>query len=72
MPDTDIPVRSLRERLEEERLTAIEALAKHSADQLPADLLRHVAELHLALSAVADEIDRHAVKVGYGAEEPLA
>ncbi len=72
MPDTDIPVRSLRERLEEERLTAIEALAKHSADQLPADLLRHVAELHLALSAVADEIDRRAVKVGYGAEEPLA
>lgn len=71
MPDTDTPVRSLRQRLEEERLSAIDALANHPADTLPADLLRHVADIHLALSAVVDEIDRHAVKVGYGAEEPL-
>jgi hypothetical protein len=71
MLDTDTPVRSLRQRLEEERLVAIDALAKHPEDRLPADLLRHVAELHLALSAVVDEIDRHAVKVGYGGEEPL-
>lgn len=72
MPDSDIPVRSLRERLEEERLKAVEALASHSADPLPADLQRRVGELHLALSAVADEIDRHAVKLGYGGEASRA
>lgn len=72
MPDSDIPVRSLRERLEEERLKAVEALASHSADPLPADLQRRVGELHLALSAVTDEINRHAVEVGYGGEETLA
>jgi hypothetical protein len=67
------PVHLLRDRLETARVKAIEALASQdcAVDRLPANLLSEVAELHVVLMAVREEIERHEPREGYGSERPL-
>jgi len=60
----------LREKLEDARLKAVETLAA-KADALPADSLRELSTLHLALTAVRQEISEHGAKAGWGSEEAL-
>ncbi len=74
MAEVRTPVHDLRNRLEAARLDAIRRLASQGTppDGLPADALRHVADLHAVLMAVRDEIERHGPHLGYGGEQPLA
>ena len=66
------PVHALGAKLEAARLRAIEDLASASdADALPAEALRHIADLHLALMAVRGEIAAHEVRLGGGGERGL-
>ena len=73
MTEPRMPVHDLRDRLETARLKAIELLASQDApvEELPADVLRHVADLHIVLTAVREEIERHETHLGYGNERSL-
>jgi len=63
------PVHTLRTRLEADRLKLIERLA---ADGTPSDeALRGLASLQTALAAVREEIEMHAVKLGWGSKTGL-
>lgn len=74
MPEVRTPVHDLRDRLEAARLKAIELLASQDTpvEQIPADMLRRIADLHTVLTAVRDEIERHEPRLGRGDERPLA
>jgi hypothetical protein len=65
-----LPIHDLLAYLETTRLKAIEELAE-KAGAPPADALQRIAILQAALTAVREEIEAHAVKVGSGAETPL-
>ncbi len=73
MTEPRTPVHDLRDRLEAERLKAIELLASQDTPpgEIPADVLRRVADLHTVLTAVRDEIAQHEPRLGYGDERPL-
>jgi hypothetical protein len=73
MSDATHPIHQLRDRLVEARLAAIQALAGQeiSVASPSSDQMRRVAELHLVLTAVRDEIDRHEVSLGHSSEKPL-
>jgi hypothetical protein len=60
----------LREKLEDARLKAVEALAA-KAENLSAASLQELTTLHLALTAVRQEISEHGAKAGWGSEEAL-
>ena len=63
------PVHALRTKLEAERLKLIEKLA---ADGTPSDeALRGLANLQTALTAVREEMEMHAVKLGWGSKAGL-
>lgn len=63
------PVHDLLDRLQAARLKAVEMLA--AAGEPSAEALRAIAHLQIALMAVREEIEAHAVKIGGGGEEPL-
>ena len=73
MAEPRTPVHELRDRLEAANLKAIERLASQGTplDEVPADVLRHVADLHTVLVAVRDEIERQEPRMGHGSERPL-
>ena len=73
MSDAKHPIHRLRDRLVAARLAAIEALAGQEVSEAApvSDQMRRVAELHLVLTAVRDEIVRHEVTLGHDSEEPL-
>jgi uncharacterized protein YbjQ (UPF0145 family) len=60
----------LREKLEDARLQAVENLAART-ENLSADSLRELSTLHLALTAVRQEINEHGAKAGWGSEDAL-
>lgn len=60
----------LREKLEDARLKAVEALAEASGN-VSIESLRELSTLHLALTAVRQEISEHGAKAGWGSEEAL-
>ena len=66
MSDAKHPIHRLRDRLVAARLAAIEALSgEEVSEAVPlSDQLRRVAELHLVLTAVREEITRHEVIPG--------
>ncbi len=61
-------LQTLCNRLEAEQLQAVELLASSASaiEETPVDRVRRVADLHAVLSAVRDEIARHAPRMGYG------
>jgi hypothetical protein len=65
---------ALRDHLREQRANALAHAASVSASTgaVDPDSLRRVADLHIALTAVQEEIAAHLPKVGGGSEEPLA
>jgi hypothetical protein len=65
-----MPVHQLRSELEAARLRAVEALAARGG-ALDPEMLREVATLQAALTAVREEIEAHAGRMGWGPEEPL-
>ena len=73
MSDAKHPIHRLRDRLVAARLAAIEALAGQEVSEIDplSGQMRRVAELHLVLTAVRDEIARHEVTLGHASEEPL-
>ncbi|WP_395664511.1 hypothetical protein [Methylocella sp.] len=61
------PIHSLRDRLETERLAAVEGLAAGaSSAELSGDALARLAALQAALSAVREELEVHGVREGWG------
>ena len=74
MQDDTRPVHRLLDRLLNERLKAIEAMAEQEASgAIPSgDQMRALSELQLVITAINDEIARHEVHMGHGAEKPLA
>jgi hypothetical protein len=73
MSDAIHPIHRLLDQLVEARLAAIRSLAGQeiSVTSPSSDQMRRVAELHLVLTAVRDEIDRHEVSLGHSSEKPL-
>ena len=73
MSDAIHPIHQLLDRLVEARLAAIQALAGQeiSEGSPSSEQMRRVAELHLVLAAVRDEIGRHEVSPGHSSEKPL-
>jgi len=71
---TDAPIRALRDYLETARLLAISQAAKDASGpgDIPDDVIARVGHLHLALSAVREEIEAHTPRLGSGSEAPLA
>jgi hypothetical protein len=63
------PVHALRARLEDQRLDAVQRLAAGAVSNSGA--LTELAYIQLALTAVREEIDVHAVKLGWGSKETL-
>jgi hypothetical protein len=64
------PIHELLAKLETARLRAIQGLAAAGGEPT-ADSVKQIAYLHVALSAVRDEIRMHQVKFGYGEEQPV-
>jgi hypothetical protein len=62
-------IQDLRASLEAARLAAIEELAARGGVLTP-DALEKIAHLQMALAAVREEIEDHAVKIGGGEEAP--
>jgi hypothetical protein len=60
----------LREKLEDARLKAVEALAE-APGTVSIESLRELSTLHLALTAVRQEISEHGAKAGWGSGEAL-
>jgi hypothetical protein len=58
----------LREKLEDARLKAVENLAA-KLESFSAESLQELSTLHLALTAVRQEINEHGAKAGWGSEE---
>ncbi len=73
MAEPRTPVHDLRDRLEAASLKAIERLASQGTplDEIPADVLRRIADLHTVLMAVRDVIERQEPRMGHGSEQPL-
>jgi hypothetical protein len=65
-----MPVHQLRSELEAARLRAVEALAARGGEFDP-EMLREVATIQAALTAVREEMEAHAGRMGWGPEEPL-
>ncbi|HTC26651.1 hypothetical protein [Dyella sp.] len=61
----------LREKLEDARLKAVETLAA-APDNVSLESLRELSTLHLALTAVRQEINEHGAKAGWGSEQALS
>ena len=74
MQDASHPVHRLLERLLNERLRTIQALAQQeeTGGISSSDLIRGLAELQLVITAIRDEIARHEVSLGHGSEKTLA
>jgi len=64
------PVQTLQENLQAARLTAIEALAATDG-AYSIDALRELAALQTALTAVREEIEAHAGRLGWGSGTEL-
>lgn len=60
----------LREKLEDARLKAVEKLAA-KIDTLSVESLQELSTLHLALTAVRQEINEHGARAGWGSEPAL-
>lgn len=63
-------VHVLRDKLEDARLKAVEALATNP-ERVTADSLQELSIIHLALTAVRQEISEHGAKAGRGSDEEL-
>jgi hypothetical protein len=63
------PVHALRAKLEAERLRRVEKLAADGA--LSVDAVKELASFQAALTAVREEIEAHAVQLGWGGGEAL-
>jgi hypothetical protein len=68
MPTRLERLQTLCDRLEAEQLEAVEMLASAAPPlaAAPADSVRRIADLQAVLSAVRDQIARHAPRMGYG------
>ena len=66
---TSHPVHALRAKLETERLSLVEKLAR--SGEVSADALKTLAILEAALTAVSEEIETHGAKLGWGSEPEL-
>ncbi|MGO4677977.1 hypothetical protein AB4Z40_34440 [Bosea sp. 2YAB26] len=64
------PVHDLQANLEAARLKFIETLAGKVSPPTP-DALRELAAIHMALSAVREEIELHSVRLGWGDKDEL-
>lgn len=63
------PVHSLRNALEDERLKLVEELAAKGLEAT--DIIKQLALVQAALTAVRDEIEEHSMHLGGGGEKEL-
>ncbi len=62
------PVHALKAKLQTAQLNAIETLAAKDM-AISADALRELATIQTALTALREEVESHAIKLGWGAGE---
>ena len=67
---TSHPVQSLASNLDDKRLQLIEKLAKDKS--ISADVMKELATVQAALTAVREAIDEHGPRMGWGSDQELA
>jgi hypothetical protein len=67
---TSHPIQALASNLDDKRLQLIEKLAKDKS--ISADVMKELATVQAALTAVREAIDEHGPRMGWGSDQELA
>jgi hypothetical protein len=70
---TSHPISILASNLDDKRLQLIEKLATTTTDKsISADVMKELATVQAALTAVREAIDEHGPRMGWGSDQELA